>query len=87
MTMERKTVVDQIEITRAGMVQVRLALLIVDGEKEISSRYHRTAFDPRVENAAMIQMYAVNTHLLEMGEKPIPQEDIDRVMAHANTAK
>jgi hypothetical protein len=83
---ERKSVVDQIEITHDGIVQVRIGLLIVDGDKELSRKWHRTAFDPKVPNAATLQMYEVNTHLLSMGEMAVPQSEIDRIVAHAELA-
>lgn len=75
----RKTIVDQIEITRDNFVQVRLCLLIVDGETEVSSRYHRTSIPPEGDPAA--QMGFVNQHLASMGEEPVLQADIDRIAA------
>jgi len=84
MTIERKSIVDQIEITRSGMVQIRFALLLLEDGKEVASRFHRTAFDPSIKDAGQLQMYAVNIHLVEMGEKPVGQEDIDKVLKHAS---
>ena len=43
---EKKTIIDQIEITRSGHVQVRLALLLLDDGIEISSRWHRVTIEP-----------------------------------------
>jgi hypothetical protein len=75
----RKTIVDQIEITRDNLVQVRLCLLIVDGDTEVNSRYHRTSIPPEGDPAA--QMAFVNSHLATMGEEPVAQADIDRIVA------
>lgn len=75
----RKTVVDQIEVTRENHVQVRLVLLIVDDDDEISSKYHRTSVLADGDVAA--QMGFVNTHLVSMGEEPVTQADIDRIAA------
>lgn len=75
----RKTLVDQIEIDRDNNVGVRLVLLIVDGDTEINSRYHRTSIPPEGDPAA--QMGFVNQHLASMGEEPVLQADIDRIMA------
>lgn len=75
----RKSTVDQIEVDRNNNVNVRLVLLIVDGEQEVSSRYHRTSIPPEGDPAA--QMSYVNQHLAAMGEEPVPQADIDRIAA------
>lgn len=80
--LERKSIVDQIEITRVNTVQVRLALLIVDGSVEISSRWHRTSID--VAGAAEQQMLTVQDHLQSMGEALVSQADIDRVVTICN---
>src|SRR5262245_25710802 len=45
-TIERRTIVDQIEITRRGTVQLRLAIQTVIGDKVLSFEYHRTGFEP-----------------------------------------
>lgn len=75
----RKTLIDQIEIDRDNNVGVRLVLLIVDGETEVSSRYHRTSIPPEGDAAA--QMGFVNQHLAAMGEEPVTQAAIDRIVA------
>lgn len=75
----RKTIVDQIEVDRDNNLGVRLCLLIVDGEVEASSRYHRTSIPPEGDAAA--QMGFVNQHLAAMGEEPVTQAAIDRIVA------
>jgi hypothetical protein len=43
---EKKTIIDQIEVTRDGIVQIRFALLVVEDGKEIASSWHRTSVAP-----------------------------------------
>ena len=66
---EKKTIIDQIEITRDGTIQVRLALLVLEDGEEISSAWHRTSIPPGTDPAS--QMAAVNTHLQQMNKSPI----------------
>ena len=44
--LEKKEIVDQIEITRDGHVQVRQATLIVEDGVEIAKTYHRHVLSP-----------------------------------------
>lgn len=82
MAIERKTIIDQIEITGGGEVRTRFGLLLVEGDKVLSVNYHRTIFDVGSPNCVALTMYSVNTHLVSMGEQPLPQEQIDRIAAH-----
>lgn len=66
---EKKTILDQIEITRDGNIQVRFALLILEDGEEISSAWHRTSISPGREAVAQIE--AVNIHLKQMNKAPI----------------
>ena len=61
--LEKKVVIDQIEITRNGHIQVRKATLILEDGKEIGKTYHRHTIapdqdtskeDPRVQAIANI---------------------------------
>lgn len=74
---EKKTVVDQIEITRNGTIQVRFGLLLVENGIELSCAYHRTAVDPGGDISS--QLAAVNAHLLAMGKAEIPADQSKRV--------
>lgn len=50
MTLSKETVIDKIEITEDGSVQVRRATYIVeDGVRIAGPNYHRSAYDPGVE--------------------------------------
>lgn len=81
----RKTIVDQIEITRDNTVQVRLAKILEEDGREINSAWHRTAIGPGI--AARDQMEEVNRHLVEMGEAEVSQADIDKVAAFVALAR
>lgn len=77
MSIERKTVVDQIEITRGNVVQVRIGLLLVEDGKEIDCRWHRTVIDEDTDVDSTFEL--VNVHLTNMGCKPVEAADIDRI--------
>lgn len=66
---EKKTILDQIEITRDGTIQVRLALVLFEDGEEVSSTWHRTSIPPGIDPRA--QMAAVNGHLVRMKKQPV----------------
>jgi len=73
----RKTVLDQPELHRSGLLQIRLGLLMVEDDVELSCQWHRTAVE--LTGDVQQQMDAVNAHLAVM-EPPmpaLPQEEID----------
>lgn len=82
MAIERKTVVDQIEITREGVVRVRLGLLLVEDGAELACSWHRLAIDENTDIDATFD--AVNEDLvLGKGCKPVEVADIARVKDYA----
>lgn len=83
--LEKKTVVDRIEIDEDGNVGVRLGLLIVDGANELARKWHRTI----IRNGASVaaQMAAVNVHLGTMGENVVDAAAVARIAAIAAVAK
>ena len=76
---EKKTIIDQIEITRNGTVQVRFGLLLLEDGTEIDSKWHRTAFHPGHDVAA--QIAAVNAHLAQMGKPAVSESDAAYITA------
>ncbi len=44
--LEKKLVIDQIEVLRSGTIQVRRADLIIEDGKEIAKTYHRHCLAP-----------------------------------------
>ena len=80
----RQVVIDQIEITKSGVIQIRMEKQIVDADQVVTSEYHRTAIG--VGNDVNAQMDAVNKHLAQMGWPAVPADDIARVADHAIAA-
>lgn len=81
---QKKTIVDQIEITSHGVVQVRLALLVVEGENIIAKDYHRTVIEPGISPDD--QFALVNQHLVSMNKEPVSDSEMIAVRAHAQVA-
>jgi len=75
---ERKTLLEQPEPHRSGVLGVKIALLMVEDGVEIDCKWHRTSIPVDVDPQA--QMDAVNAHLLSMGLPELPQADIDFVV-------
>ncbi len=80
---EKKTEIDQIEVTQSG-IQVRLALIIAEGEQELDRKYHRTAVDNGGDVEAQFEL--VNQHLESMGRDGLSASDIQRIKTIANAA-
>lgn len=79
--MHKQTVLDQIEISRDGTINLRFAKEVVDDDGTvISSEWHRTVCPPGTDVDA--QIAAVNQHLV-VGLKcmPVDAADIARVKA------
>lgn len=77
---ERKTVLEQPELNRSGVLGVKIALLLIDNGIEIDCKWHRTSIPLEVDPVA--QMAAVNAQL-EMMEPPVPpisKADIDFIV-------
>jgi hypothetical protein len=74
---ERKSIVDQIEIPSGGGVQVRIALMLVEDGKVLSSKWHRTLIPAEISAAE--QLAYVNGHLSFMGEAQLSSMDMQRV--------
>ena len=77
----RKTVLDQPELNRSGLLQIRIALLLVEDDVELSCAWHRTALE--LDTDVQQQMDFVNAHLavMEPPMPPLPQGDIDFIKA------
>lgn len=83
--MEKRAVVDQIEIARNGTVMIRIAKEIVDGEHVLARTWHRTVIAPGQDVDA--QMAEVNRHLTEgLNAGAVGADDIGRVKAIAAVA-
>lgn len=82
--MEKRTVLDRIEIEADGTVFLRLLKQIVDGEV-LRSEPHRSVVYPSV--SVSDQIAAVNAHLAQMGWPEIPADDIRRLESHVKCAR
>ena len=81
---EKKTVLDQIEITRDGRVQFRIGLLLVEDGQEISCTWHRSVVNPGDDVDA--QVGAVNRHLKQMGKESLSADDLAKLKTHSKAA-
>jgi hypothetical protein len=81
---EKKTVVDQIEITRNGIVQIRIGLLLIDDGVEIDCKWHRTTIEPGGDVTKQFDL--VNVHLSQMGKLAVGGDGIARIQAIAAVA-
>lgn len=79
MAITKQTVVDQIEVTRNGTIQVRIALELVENGVVLNHRWHRTLIEFGGDVDA--QMAAVNAHITSepMNENPVSAQDILRI--------
>jgi hypothetical protein len=75
--MEKRTIVDQIECTASGIIQIRMKKQIIDGDAVAAEQYHRTVLEPGSDLDA--QVAAVNAHLKQMGYPNIEAEGVERV--------
>ena len=76
---DRKVVLEQPELHRSGLLQIKLAVLLIESSQEIDCKWHRTAIP--LDGDVQLWMDAVNVHLTsaDMGLPPVSQEDIDRI--------
>lgn len=84
MPITKKTILDQIEITRDGVVQIRLAKIIEEDGVELAKEYHRTSVEPGGDVDA--QMAAVNAHLVAMKQAPLEASALGYLKPIANAA-
>jgi hypothetical protein len=79
--MPKQLIIDQIEITNNGTVQVRMHKLSSDGDM-IGN--HRTSLPPAGDIAA--QIAAVNNHMATENYSAIPAADVAKLTAICNAA-
>lgn len=81
---KKQTVLDQIEITRNGVIQIRLGLELVEDDKILSNKWHRTLIEPAGDIKA--QFALVNSHLEMMNEAAVSEADIGKIVMQAAVA-
>jgi len=74
----RKTVLEQPEPHRSGVLGVKIAILMVEDGVDIDCKWHRTSIPVDID--PQVQMDAVNAHLVSMGLPELPQTDIDFIV-------
>jgi hypothetical protein len=79
----KQTIIDQTEITRDGMIQIRFGLLLVEDGNVIDTKWHRTSIPPGTDVDA--QIAAVNTHLLSLGKMEADAAGISRLKTLVQT--
>lgn len=79
--MAKQLLIDQIEITSNGTVQVRMQKLSSDGDL-IGN--HRTTLTPITDITA--QVFAVNTHMATENFSPISEADVLKLTSICNAA-
>lgn len=81
MDIERKTIIDQIEIGRLRVIGVRFALLLIEDGIETDCKWHRTAIEPGGDVEATIA--AVNANLADMKRPAVETDRITELKAIA----
>jgi len=79
--MPKQLIIDQIEVTSNGTVQVRMHKLSSDGDLLGN---HRTSIPPAGDITAQIS--AVNTHMATENYSAIPDADVVKLTAICNAA-
>jgi hypothetical protein len=77
----KRTIIDVIEITRIGHIQIRFRKELVEDGKVLSSDYHRTSIE--IGGSIDQQMAAVNTHLQAMGWPAVETSEYAEVKEYA----
>lgn len=76
---ERKTMLDRVELSRDGSVSIRLALMLVENGVELHTQYHRCSID--INGDVVTQMADVVGHLAEQGFPPLPESALGLLRA------
>ena len=76
----KSLIIDQIEVTNNGTVQVRMHKISSDGD---NIGNHRTSIEPAGNISA--QIAAVNAHMATENYSPIPDADVVKLTAICNT--
>ena|ERR1035437_1242384 len=77
MAIEKRTVVDQRELTSTGIIQIRFLKEIVEDGNVLSFEYHRTSIKPGQDVDEV--MASVNSNLLQMNCTEVSPDEIDKI--------
>ncbi len=78
----KRTIIDQIELTRSRIIQIRFRKEVVEDGNVLAFEYHRTSLPPGI--SLDDQMAAVNENLAAMGCARVEAGDIERIRAIVN---
>lgn len=78
---KRQTVLDSIEITRNGLIQIRIAFELIENGIVISNKVHRTTIDKTIDIDKHMEI--LNSHITgdPINEMPISASEIERIKA------
>jgi hypothetical protein len=82
--LSKQTVLNQIEVTENGILQLRFEFKVMDGDEKISGAWHRTALTPGVNIAAVVE--SLNQAFANMSKEPISTADVIKLENIANAA-
>lgn len=74
---ERKTVLEQPELHRSGLLGIKLAFLLIEDEVEIDCKWHRTAIPLDIDPQAVMDAVNAGLGLMDPPMPPVSQQDID----------
>lgn len=80
--LRKSTFIDQVTMTRDGVVEIRFIKAILDENVLVSQQYHRTSVSPGMDPEAVLA--AVDKHLSGMGESSVIDEPQSSVLAKAD---
>ena len=81
--MKKATLIDQIEVTRSGIIQVRMRKVLVNDDGSLDELgYHRTSIEPGVDTAKVFD--AVNEHLARMKQGQVDESELKTLKAIVN---
>jgi len=72
--MDKLTIVDRIEVNLDGVIQVRIARLLMDGEVEVSNRWFRGVITP-TETPVQSWVDTMNTYIVDVLAWPVMDEE------------
>jgi hypothetical protein len=85
MSIERKTILDQISVDRSGVVSLRFAVQVYLEDILLDEKWHRTCVMPGVP--VQDQLDEVNRHLTSMSAAAVSQEECDKIVSFADAAQ
>lgn len=74
--LEKKTIIDQIEVTRNGTIGIRLALQVLEDGEELSKTWHRVSIEPGMDVDDVLSLVDADiTARPTLKAKPIERTD------------